>query len=141
MREMTDNLLVVLESFLPAYATLNSDAGDAAHVGLVQTQFAGRAIDFDRTWKSMVAMDADDDENARKEFRQYLMLVLDGSGTVIHEPNQSLTRMQHFCYWKDQYQLRWYIVVDMHGHIVFTSAVYVGKLDDSAALLQTGFYE
>lgn len=86
-------------------------------------------------------MDADEDENARRQFQQMLVLVLDGSGTEIHEPNHTLARMLNFCYWKDQYQIRWYVVVDMHGHIVFISSPYSGKVDDTAALLQTGFYE
>lgn len=141
MKEMTKKLIIALKDFLPAFVTAASDAGDETHVGLVSARFGGRPFDVDRTWRSMAVMDADEDENARQQFQEYLVLVVDGSGTVIYEPNQTLTRLQHFCYWKEEYQIRWYVVVDMHGHIVFLSSTYVGKLDDSSALKHTGFYE
>jgi hypothetical protein len=46
-----------------------------------------------------------------------------------------------YCFWKQEDQIRWYIAVDALGHIVFVSTVYSGKLDDSTALINTGFYE
>jgi hypothetical protein len=94
MIEMTVALLDVLEDFAPAYLTSNGDPGDEEHVGLVLSTFRGRSFDFERTWTAMAAMDADDDENARKVFQEHLLLVLDGTGTVIYEPNQTLAKMQ-----------------------------------------------
>lgn len=70
-----------------------------------------------------------------------LLLILDGTGTTIFEPKSTACKALMYCYWKKEYQLRWYIATDAIGRILFVSTVYSGKTDDVKALEMTGFYQ
>lgn len=140
MNTMTERLTQALSRFMPGHLTLQSTLGDTTQPAVVQTVLAGVGIDMERLNESMKVMRRDEDESARKLFNELTVICLDGSGTVIYEGSTLDSRMMHYCYWKDEYQLRWYVVVDMMGNILFVSGVYPGKLDDSEALKQTGFY-
>jgi hypothetical protein len=121
--------------------TAQTTSGESTQTAIEKPTFGGRRVVIDSLNESMAAMRADDDVSARAMFENLLVMTLDGSGTVIHEGTHTSARMMNYCYWKDEYQLRWYVAVDMMGHILFVSCVYPGKVDDSEALKQTGFYE
>lgn len=141
MNTMTEKLMKALSAYMPGHMTAETTPGDSTRPTIEKPVFGGRRVDIDALNDSMTVMRADDDDQAREMFETLLVITLDGSGTVIHEGSQVSSRMMNYCYWKDEYQLRWYIAVDMMGRILFVSCVYPGKVDDSEALNQTGFYQ
>ena len=74
-------------------------------------------------------------------FKNYLLYIIDGSGTQIYKPVDQRIAKANYCFWKSQSQLRWYVVTDCLGSILFVSGVYEGKLDDTTVLENTHFYE
>lgn len=141
MRTMTARLVGALEYTMPAHLSGETVRGGSTKKHIDKPSFQGAEVDFQELYDAMAAMRADDDEKAREQLAKLLVLVLDGSGTLIYESNDIDAKMQNFCFWKDEYQLRWYVVVNMRGRILFISPVYPGKIDDSEALQMTSFYE
>lgn len=83
----------------------------------------------------------DDKKLNGADFKNTIVLLVDGSGTAIYTPVSHTEHTMFYCYWKKQQQTRWYIVTDLCGRILFVSAPYEGKLDDTKALDVTGFYK
>ena len=82
---------------------------------------------------------ADRDQRARS-FGDALIMVIDGSGTALYAPLATVAHMMSYCFWKAEFQTRWYVVVDMLGRILFVSSTYAGKIDDTTALDSTAFF-
>ena len=100
----------------------------------------GAAVDVGELSAHMEKIYNDPDYRAAV-FREALMIVIDGSGTVTYAPRDVAMQMDLWCHWKNEHQTRWYIVTSMKGKILFVSATYSGKIDDATALLHTKFYE
>jgi len=82
----------------------------------------------------------DTQDKAFELMKKKAVLVADGSGTSAMKPVHPSEAMLMYCYWKDEYQIRWFIIVDMNGRIVFLSQPYPGKYDDAKILQKSGFY-
>ena len=133
LKSVMEKLLVLLdvEGFMPQYVE-SIESGVAS--------FAGAQVDVTKLYEHMDTVRADKDERARL-FDKCLIAAVDGSGTTVYIPDDVLEHLQCYCYWKSQYQLRWFIVTDMSGTILFVSNAYVGKMDDTTALSHNYFYD
>jgi DDE superfamily endonuclease len=89
---------------------------------------------------AMYSMHHDEDANFRQLAQTLLVLVIDGSGTSCQKPVHPNEAQLTFCYWKKEYQVRWYVVTDLAGRIVFVAGPYSGKYDDTKVLKDSGFY-
>lgn len=101
--------------------------------------FGGVPPDFAAWNASMHHIRADATLEGR--YDNLLLLILDGTGTTMFEPLASGCKALSYCYWKKEYQIRWYIATDAIGRILFVSTTYSGKTDDVKALEMTGFYQ
>lgn len=75
-----------------------------------------------------------------KNFKNFLLYIIDGSGTLIFVPGEHELKKKTFCSWKNAQQLRWYVVTDVLGRILFVSPVYEGSIDDTTVLKKSFFY-
>ena len=140
LARLTRALVVSMRDVSPMFVgaesrTLDSGALDHDHI-----VWCGNRDFVSTAAASMKNMCADPDQSFVRQMRGLLVLVADGSGTECFKLMSTQSRTLSYCFWKKEYQMRWYIVVDMHGHIVFVSSVYAGKLDDTKILYQSAFY-
>lgn len=70
-------------------------------------------------------------------------VIIDGSGSDLYGPDDSLSRQSNYCTWKKSFMRRWFIVVTALGRICYVSPLYEGKVTDTAGMTRyhSGFYE
>jgi DDE superfamily endonuclease len=134
----SNQMIAGLNSHAPMHA-LDLPAVAAGQCDWSSVRWGGATPDLSRMLLAMKGMHAD--VHAPDSIKTCVMLILDGTGTSIYSPTDPEDGAKMYCYWKQEDQMRWYIAVDAKGHIDFVSSVYNGKLDDSTALVDTGFYE
>jgi hypothetical protein len=139
IRRYTTYLISGLSDFLPAYPGAVPTIGDDNQVDWSAVTWKGQRPDMSRALTAMGKMHELD--NTPALVKQSVMLILDGSGTVVNKPQDAAKSAKAWCFWKKENQLRWYVAVDAAGFIYFVSPVYWGKVDDTCALIHTGFYE
>lgn len=132
MDTMSRHMIDALYSFMPEYVAETN--------GVKELVGPNTSNQLQRLDAAMGKMRQDSDPIARDLFCQFALLVVDGTGTVVRASTDLFARRNSFCSWKHEYQLRWFVVVDMTGCILFVSDLYPGKVDDTKALDCADFY-
>lgn len=69
-----------------------------------------------------------------KDFRDHAAFIIDGSSVDLYNPqNPSLSRAM-YCTFKKRHQLRFQVVMDVRGYVVWLSAIHEGNLSDDQAM-------
>ena len=129
---MAENIIIGLDKHAPCFVMGEDDTGKPI--------FTDQRIAMEALWKATRVL-GKDPQFKNNPFVKGLLLILDGSGTQVYEPTAHHEHTRVYCYWKKKCQVRWYIVTDAYGKILFVSAVYEGKKGDTVALDETHSYE
>jgi hypothetical protein len=127
-----------LRDYLPNYPTDVALLTDDNTPDWSAVSWSGPQPDLSRANQAMAKMRACD--NTPAIVKQTVMLILDGSGTLVRKPGDSAKGAKTWCFWKKEDQLRWHVAVDATGYNHFVSPIYWGKYDDTSALASTVFY-
>lgn len=137
---VTEGLLSGLQDFMPGYVEEVDDPDNPGATKRVVHRGTFSLHEL-HTNSALLGKDPAFASGARAVFLQAYLAILDGSGTLTFLPVDSLSHAALFCYFKGKSQLRWYVVCDVFGRILFVSTVYPGKNDDNTILEPTGYYE
>lgn len=139
MQKMLEKLVEGVYDWRPHSISPESNVSSADITDWSEVRFVGPGVDLMRLVRSMEPLVNDD--VTEHMFDDDIILVVDGSGTLVYKPLDVGEAALMWCHWKKTNMTRWYIVTDMAGWVLFVSPCYPGKIDDTKALSFTAFKE